>query len=389
VIESVKRRLTEVGLPPADASRLWAPGMSVPPARRDHAVAQWRRGAGIFTVYLAYAVVDLAQHHTWPAVVVGLTFTAAFLWLYLGIGPTVAIRGDRRGSLLVLTAMVGVIAAYLAVCGGSGTVFVIYLLVYCVLVLPPPVGAGLVVTLAAAVTYLPQHVAAWDAHGAQYGVGGPCLLVGLTMFFLRNNRTAQRQLQLANEEIARLAAGQERLRIARDLHDLLGHALTTVTVKAELASRLVERDPQRAEAEMRQVADLARQGLADVRSTVSGYREVSLALELATAREVLAAAGVRAELPASTEEVPAPLRTLFGWVVREGVTNAVRHAHAGCVRVVVSSTSVEIVDDGVGGTRPAGSGLSGLAERVSAAGGELSASAVPTGGFRLAVTVPS
>lgn len=188
-----------------------------------------------------------------------------------------------------------------------------------------------------------------------------------------------------------MAAEQERLRIARDLHDLLGHALTTVTVKAELASRLATRDPERAAQEMAQVAELARQGLADVRAAVAGYREVSLATEIAVAREVLTAAGIRAELPPSTEEVPGHLRELFGWVVREGVTNAVRHSRAQRVRVSVSSHSIEVEDDGVGpgSEGRSGSGLTGLVERVAEMGGRVETGAAGDRGFRLLVEVPA
>jgi two-component system sensor histidine kinase DesK len=370
------------------ATWLW-PGPA-PTAGRDQALGQWRRGAGIFLIYLGYALVDLVQHQSAPRIALGAVLTVAFVWLYLVVGPRAANGGDQRRALSVLAGMAAVIAIYLSLCGGSGLLFVIYFVVFAVLILPPTISAPLVVVAAAAVTYGPQHVSGLGVHGTQYAIGTPCVLAGVTMFFLRNNRQSQRQLDLAREEIGRLAASQERLRIARDLHDLLGHALTTVTVKAELAARLVDRDPTGAVREMQQVAELARQGLADVRSTVSGYREVSLAMELATAREVLAAAGVRAELPASTEEVPGPLRTLFGWVVREGVTNAVRHAHAHSVRVLVTPSSVEVVDDGRGAEASAtGSGLSGLAERVAAAGGQMSAAPVPGGGFRLHVAVPS
>ena len=116
------------------------------------------------------------------------------------------------------------------------------------------------------------------------------------------------------------------MRIARDLHDLLGHSLTAASVKAQLAGRLVGQDDARAAAEIGDVERLTRQVLADVRAAVAGYREVSLAVELATAREVLGAAGIAADLPGAVDEVPAGQRELFGWVVREGVTNAVRHS---------------------------------------------------------------
>jgi hypothetical protein len=126
-----------------------------------------------------------------------------------------------------------------------------------------------------------------------------------------------------------LAAENERTRIARDLHDLLGHSLTTITVKAGLARRLSERgESVRAAAKIGEVERLSRRTLADVRAAAAGHRDITLAGELATAREVLRAAGILAELPGSVDIVDASLSELFGWVVREGVTNVVRHSRA-------------------------------------------------------------
>ena len=393
--------MTMTDMPLLERLRAAAPFRAQPPddvactpslvaQQQQHSVSSWRRGAGVFLIYLVYTFVDLVSRHTWPTIAFGFVLIAVFVWLYLGAAPRTALDGPGRDWWLAIVGMPLVALLYLAVCGGGGIVFSTYLAVVFVMILPMRWSLPLVVGMALGVTYLPEHIARWGMHGPQYAIGGPCLLVAIAMYSVRFNRRAHYQLAAANAEIGRLAAGQERLRIARDLHDLLGHALTTVTVKAELAARLAERDPSRAAREMREVAALARQGLADVRSTVAGYREVSLATELATAREVLAAAGIRAELPASTESVPGGLRPLFGWTVREGVTNAVRHSNASLVRVTVTPDSVEIVDDGVGsGDSPPGSGLSGLAERVAAEGGSLSAAPVSDGGFRLRVSMPA
>jgi two-component system sensor histidine kinase DesK len=189
------------------------------------------------------------------------------------------------------------------------------------------------------------------------------------------------------------------MRIARDLHDLLGHSLTTVTVKAALAARLFDQDPVRARQEIAEVELLARESLADVRAAVAGYREVRLATELATAREVLAAAGIDAQLPGVVEGMSPEVGGLFGWVVREGVTNVVRHSKAKSVRITLDATGIEIVDDGSGCARKAGevatqhggNGLAGLAERADALGGRLVAGPVDGGatGFRLRVEVPA
>lgn len=176
---------------------------------------------------------------------------------------------------------------------------------------------------------LPELVPDWR-EADSWSAAGSVALGSLAAFgFMALLRRTQ-QLRVAQEEVSRLAAERERMRIARDLHDLLGHSLTAVTVKAQLAGRLVGRDDARAAAE---IGAVERRALADVRAAVAGFREVSLAVELATARELLGAAGIAADLPRAVDEVPAERRELFGWAVREGVTNAVRHSGATRVRV--------------------------------------------------------
>jgi two-component system sensor histidine kinase DesK len=189
---------------------------------------------------------------------------------------------------------------------------------------------------------------------------------------------SHRELTAARAEVARLAAENERSRIARDLHDLLGHSLTTITVKAGLARRLAPRDPERAASEIGEVEDLARSALTDVRAAVSGYRELTLAGELAGAREVLRAAGIEAQAPGAVEVADPAHAELFGWVLREGVTNVVRHSGAHSCTIAIGPTWLEIEDDGRGtGPRAGtdGSGLAGLRERGAAAGGTIRAGA--------------
>ncbi len=128
-----------------------------------------------------------------------------------------------------------------------------------------------------------------------------------------------------------MAVEQERARFARDLHDLLGHSLTVIAIKSELARRVMTNDPDRAAAEVADIERLAREALTDVRATVAGYREVTLSAEISSARSALDAAGLHAELPTAVDDVPGERRELFGWVLREGVTNVVRHSDAsGC-----------------------------------------------------------
>jgi two-component system sensor histidine kinase DesK len=354
---------------------------------------RWRMFAGIFLVYLGYALPDLWEHQGWPGRIGGLALLGGFVALYLGPLPVVAFAPRSRQRLWVLAAMFGLTAVHLAFVGGSGIVLVTYDAIALVLLAPPPVSVPLLAVFTLSVAYLPQRVESWDAHGLQLAAAGSILLVSLAMYGMRANFASTAALFQARGEVRRLAAEEERLRISRDLHDLLGHALTTVSVKAELAARLVTRDPSRAVAEMTEVAELARQGLADVRAAVSGYREMSLLGELASAREVLAAAGMSAELPAAVENVPSDARELFGWAVREGITNAVRHSRATRVRVVLTPSSLEVIDDGRGPVPNAagvgtGSGLVGLAERAAVIGGTLSAGSLPDGGYRLRIETP-
>jgi two-component system sensor histidine kinase DesK len=202
------------------------------------------------------------------------------------------------------------------------------------------------------------------------------------------------QLAEARSEITRLAVAEERSRFARDLHDILGHSLTVVAVKAELAGRLVRLDPEKAEHEIADVERLSREALADVRRALSGYREVTLMGELASARSALAAAGIEAELPQAVDDVPADRRELFGWVLREGVTNVVRHSGASHCHVRVTDREIRITDDGRGPVNgspvdgdPSGVGLLGLRERVDAAGANLTVGKAPDDGFELRVWV--
>jgi len=220
----------------------------------------------------------------------------------------------------------------------------------------------------------------------------PAIIVSISamMAAFGRNIAAMNALRATRDQMAQMAVERERSRVARDLHDILGHSLTVITVKTELAGRLIDVDPARARAEIGEVEALARGALADVRATVAGYRGITVAGELAAARQALDAAGIAAELPTATENVPAERRELAGWIVREGVTNVIRHAHASRCRVRLSGRSVSIEDDGVGpasGAGTAGSGLIGLRERVEAAGGRLTLGRSEWGGFLLKVTL--
>ncbi|WP_223198449.1 sensor histidine kinase [Solihabitans fulvus] len=206
-----------------------------------------------------------------------------------------------------------------------------------------------------------------------------------------------RRLQEAQAEIAALAVSGERARLARDLHDILGHSLTTITLKAGLARRVLETsdDRDRAMGEIREVEELSRQALGDVRATVSGYREVSLSGELVGARAALRAAEVAADLPHAVDNVRPELQQAFGYVLREGVTNVLRHSQATRCEVRLGENWLEVRDNGrsscakVTSSRDSGggNGLSGLADRVAEVGGTIEAGPLPEGGFSLRVRV--
>nr|CTQ98454.1 sensor histidine kinase [Kibdelosporangium sp. MJ126-NF4] len=198
-------------------------------------------------------------------------------------------------------------------------------------------------------------------------------------------------LRAAREQVRRMAVHQERERVARDLHDVLGHSLSTMTVKLGLARRILEStgDIGPAVAEIRDLEGLSRQALSDVRATVSDYRTVSLATEIAGAQMALRAAGVRAELPAASDDVLPELQGVFGYVVREAVTNVLRHSDAQRCSVTLGRDWVEITDNGtVTAETTAGHGLTGLTERLAAVSGTLEHGRAPDGGFRVLARGP-
>ena len=193
----------------------------------------------------------------------------------------------------------------------------------------------------------------------------------------------------SEEARAELALVAERDRVARDVHDVLGHSLTALSIKAELAARLIDVDPARARAELVSIQETARQALAEVRSTVGGLRAANLEAELAAAPGVLADAGIETRLVGTLADTDPRHRTLLAWVLRESVTNVVRHAGASTVSIELSPHGLVVADDGAGlGANDGhdGNGLRGMRERVSAAGGTLRLSGGP--GTRVEVVLP-
>ena len=222
--------------------------------------------------------------------------------------------------------------------------------------------------------------------------------LGLLFTAFGNNIDTIAELRAAREEIARLAVAEERLRFARDLHDLLGYSLSLITLKSELAARLLPSSPEKAATEVRDIEGVARQALREVREAVAGYRRPTLDEELRSAREMLEAAGISCRIEAGADVLPGATDAVLAWAVREGVTNVIRHSRAKHCEIRVTRRDEElraqITDDGQGPSperdgASAGSGLSGLAERVAASGGALEAKPLTGGGFCLYVSLPA
>ncbi|MFC4587745.1 sensor histidine kinase [Sphaerisporangium corydalis] len=203
------------------------------------------------------------------------------------------------------------------------------------------------------------------------------------------------QLKRTREELAARAVAEERLRFSRDLHDLLGHTLSVMVVKAEAVRRVLPGDTAAAVQQAADIERIGREALTEVRAAVTGYRGRGLSAELESARTVLADAGVRLTTRARVLELAPEADALLGWAVREGVTNLIRHSGARTCRIDLAAgddgTVLEILDDGRGGAPLAwsGHGLKGLRERVAATGGLLEVTDQDPGGFRLRVTLPA
>jgi two-component system sensor histidine kinase DesK len=337
----------------------------------------------VWLVYsLPFVVLPFWFPVSWAGRAWTITAYVAFLALYF--------RGYWESGKRLAAVMAGLVALGVATIpmNPAANCFFIYAAAFAGGVGPPRVAARYlfaVVAIVLAQAYwmqLPPY--AWmPAAFVSLIVGGP------NIHFSETSRQNEK-LRLAHDEIEQLAKLAERERIARDMHDLLGHTLSVVVLKSELAAKLVARDPARAEREMREVEAVSRQALGEVRRAIQGYRTRGLHAELQSVRKALDAAGIElhAELPALA--LPAAAEGVLALALREAVTNVARHSGAQHCWVGLKSdertVSLEVRDDGKGGAAQEGSGLSGMRERARALGGDVVRDV--TAGTRLLVSLP-
>src|SRR5579863_187844 len=372
----------------------------------------------IWLAYLIGPVVGLiTRHYSVADRAAGLAIIAAFCVIYVVVVPNWW-AGSRYGHA-GLAALAALAAAACIVFGGMGAASLWIFVSSASGLLVASLRWAVRVIAAVSVCYVlfcyTGHVAMTDFLGNLL----PVTCLGLVMIGLRRQLELTSQLRQAREEVAQLAANDERLRLARDMHDLTGQSLSVITLKSELAARLLSRLPgsperDRVRDEVEQVAAVSRQTLHDIREAISGYRRPTLAVEVITARAALVSAGIAMEddpaliLASGTFDPDA--EAALAWCLREAVTNVVRHSGAEHCHISLISkpdtVTLVVSDDGRGhaqaagqdtGAGPAagplaataGTGLRGMSERISAAGGSLELRPDARPGFCLIATVPA
>ncbi len=323
-------------------------------------------------VFLAFPLLgafsdEVPTVETWWIVLVTLTFATVYA---VGMHRLSRGRGRASGVLtegqLALAVLVVLTVSTLPGLGFAALSFLPFIQSFAMFGLPLPwnwwfTGAVLLGTLVG--LGLAGDVAQWASFG-------------FILFAVTLGTAAGRFLEEQSEQYAAardgLAVSAERERLARDVHDVLGHSLTVVSVKADLAARLLEVDPERARSELEDIQRLSRQALGEIRATVGGLRAARLADELVAARAALLGAGVEPVVPDDEQVVDPRYRTVVAWTLREAVTNVVRHSGASRCEVVLATDALVVRDDGRGldGSRE-GNGLRGLRERVEGTGGRL------------------
>jgi two-component system, NarL family, sensor histidine kinase DesK len=339
----------------------------------------------LWVLYIGFFLVDpIVSHASFKIWFLDGLGIVAFLILYLGLffleNPRALVH---IGGLVVL----GVLFAPINQGACTFLIYAAAMLPFCVQTQTAAIVGLCAIGAIGAVEGWLLHVAGWTLF---YSALFPVIIGAGNTFFAERNRM-NRRLRKANEEIEHLAKVAERERIARDLHDVLGHTLSVITLKSELAGKLMDRDPQRAGQEILEVSEISRQALSEVRDAIRGYRAKGLAAELAQAKSTLETAGLSVQCDAATTvKLPAIQESVLSLAVREGVTNVVRHAQARSCRLrieqVNGSCRLEIQDDGRGSSNGEGNGLRGMRERVEMLGGTLERST--TSGTTLTIMLP-
>jgi two-component system sensor histidine kinase DesK len=361
--------------------------------------------SGIWLLYIIQPAGSLFHHHHGVlyisgAIAILLVFSAFYLYLMVITDIGASASPWRLAPLFALAAL-----ACVAYDGAKWNALWIYVSAACGAMIADRRTAARAV-LAATACFL---LFSWIGHDAvsDYLVTLlPVLLVGFAMIGFRRQVAMTRELAQARETVARLAASEERLRLARDMHDLTGQSLSMITLKSELAARLLRKlpdgpDRDRVRDEIEQVAAVSRQTLHDIREAVSGYRRPTLAVEIITARTALEAAGIT---PRDTPDLTMLSGTFdpdaeaaLAWCLREAVTNVIRHSGASTCHISLTrdsdTLSLAVRDDGRGASHPgagpeAGAGLRGMSERLAAVGGQLRLRPGDDG-FCLIATVPA
>ncbi len=353
--------------------------MRLLPGNRDHGWAPF-----IWLAYFGFFFLDPILNHAgwklWLATAVG---TIAFLALYF------AIFWLRRPWDLIDLGVMLMLGVGFAPWNGGATCFFIYAAALLPFVVEREIQAlqllGLIFT-AAVGTWWFFHLSGWFL---VYAVGMSGVICAGNIYFAQRTRM-YKKLRSAQDEIEHLAKVAERERIARDLHDVLGHTLSVIILKSELASKLIDCDPERAKAEIRDVEQTSREALAEVRSTIRGYRQQGLEEEMKRAKATLETAGVTVRSESAAVGLSPAQESVVAMVVREAVTNVVRHAQARNCELRLAPQNgtcvLEIQDDGRGACQPEGNGLRGMRERIEALGGTLERET--TAGTKLTIRFP-
>ncbi|SEK28452.1 sensor histidine kinase [Streptacidiphilus jiangxiensis] len=391
--------------------RAHTPRVGVPPENSRQLLVKlcWML---VWMVYLAYPISDLFGRHNVPKTVFGWIMLAVFLGCYVSLIIRRQVSGtantwDRRQGV-ALAAMYLASIATSVVLDANWLALFTYTAVATGIVLPQRIASvGVVVVVA---TQVGLGLASDIDHTGLAGMALGGLLGGFAMTGLQQLVRTMAELREARQAVAALAASDERLRLARDLHDLLGHSLSLITLKTELTARFMDQERyEEARSQVDDIEKVSRQALVDVREAIGGYRRPKLAVELAAARTALSAADIAIDAPLSLADprpgLGAEEEGALGWALREGITNVVRHSGATQCRIRLIEDhapdgrlgrvlTLEIADNGTGGGKQArhgvpGNGLTGLSERLALADGSLDAG--PDSGkhgFVLRATVP-